>query len=265
MFFYSEFQQSYLWLPLIGFVIGMLASMIGSGGGFFFPLILILFYGIPAQVAVATSLAASLPLCISGTVGHYRRKNIHYRLALVFAIAGIAGAIAGAWITRLLTSEQLKTVFGIYSVLLAGIIIYNSFKKRPESVDQAEYSIKLTKQKAVKGSVFGLAGGIISGTFGTSGSMPVIGGLIALHTPLRLVAGTSLFIVLVNTVSGLGSHFLLGRIDMTLLLLLTSGSVAGAAIGPYLLSKINIKKAEKPVKLAVAVVVIISGIVLITN
>lgn len=265
MFFYSEFQQSYYWLPLIGFTIGVLASMIGSGGGFFFPLILILLFGISAQIAVATSLAASLPLCVSGTIGHYRKKNIHLRLGLVFAIAGIIGAVGGAWITRLLTPGQLKTAFGVYSVFLAGIIIMNSIRKKNNSNPEDEYSRELSTGKVVRGSVFGLAGGIISGTFGTSGSMPVIGGLMALRTPLRLVVGTSLMVVLVNTISGLGGHFLLGEIDMTLVFLLTSGSVIGAALGPHLLLKVNLQKAEKPVKLAVAVMVIISGIVMIIN
>lgn len=265
MFFYSEFQQSYYWLPLIGFTIGVLASMIGSGGGFFFPLILILLFGISAQIAVATSLAASLPLCVSGTIGHYRKKNIHRRLGLVFAIAGIIGAVGGAWITRLLTPGQLKTAFGVYSVFLAGIIITNSIRKKNNSNPEDEYSRELSTGKVVRGSVFGLAGGIISGTFGTSGSMPVIGGLMALRTPLRLVVGTSLMVVLVNTISGLGGHFLLGEIDMTLVFLLTSGSVIGAALGPHLLLKVNLQKAEKPVKLAVAVMVIISGIVMIIN
>ena len=265
MFFYSEFQQSYYWLPLIGFTIGVLASMIGSGGGFFFPLILILFFSTPAQVAVATSLAASLPLCASGTIGHYRKKNIHLRLGLVFGITGILGAIAGAWITRLLTPGQLKTAFVFYSVFLAGIIIMNSYRKKKKDEQTQESSGQLDMGKISKGSVFGLAGGIISGTFGTSGSIPVIAGLMALRTPLRLVVGTSLFVVLINTVSALTSHLLVGQIDLTLVFLLTSGSVIGAALGPHLLLKVNLQKSEKPVKLAVAVMVIVSGIVMIIN
>jgi len=265
MYFFSEFQQSYLWLPFIGFAIGLLASMIGSGGGFFFPLILILFFGIPTQMAVATSLAASLPLCVSGTIMHYRKKNIHLKIGLVFAVAGIIGAVGGAWITRLLTSDELKTAFGIYSVFLAGIIIMNSLRKKNNSNSENEYKIELSPGKVAKGSVFGLVGGIISGTFGTSGSMPVLGGLMALRTPLRLVVGTSLMVVLVNTLSGLGGHFLLGEIDMTLVLLLTAGSIAGAALGPQLLTKVNLSKVEKPAKLAVAAIVIVSGIVMIIN
>ena len=265
MYFWSEFQQSYLWLPFIGFAVGILASMIGSGGGFFFPLILILFFSIPAQVAVPTSLAASLPLAVSGTIGHYHNNNIHRRLGLVFAISGILGAVAGAWITRLLTPPQLKTVFGIYSIFLAGVIILNNFRKKTGNDTETQYSRKLTGEKIAKGSVFGLVGGIISGTFGTSGSMPVIGGLMVLRTPLRLVVGTSLMVVMVNTVSGLAGHFLLGKIDILLVLLLTAGSIIGAAIGPHLLAKVNLDKAEKPAKFAVAVMVIVSGIILIVD
>ena len=265
MYFYSEFQQSYFWLPLIGFVIGVLASMIGSGGGFFFPLILILFFSIPAQVAVPTSLAASLPLAFSGAIGHYRKKNIHKRFALLFAIAGILGAVAGAWITRILTHDHLKTAFGFYSVLLAGMILLNSFRKKNSADAASEYSKKLTSGKVAKGAVFGVAGGIISGAFGTSGSMPVLGGLMALQIPIRLVVGTSLMVVLVNTVSGLSGHLLLGEIDMTLVLLLTLGSIAGAALGPHLLTKVNFERVEKPAKIIVAGLVIVSGIVMIIN
>jgi len=265
MFFYSEFQQSYYWLPLIGFTIGVLASMIGSGGGFFFPLILILIFGTPAQVAVATSLAASLPLCLSGTIGHYRKKNIHLRLGLVFGIAGILGAVGGTWITRVLSSGQLKTAFGFYSLFLAVVIIMNSLRKKTGADAEGDYSREIGPVKIAMGSAFGLAGGIISGTFGTSGAIPVIAGLMVLRTPLRLVVGTSLFVVLVNTVSALTGHFLVGQIDLTLVFLLTSGSVIGAALGPHLLLKVNLQKAEKPVKLAVAVMVIISGIVMIIN
>lgn len=265
MFFYSEFQQIYYWLPFVGFAIGLLASMIGSGGGFFFPLILILFFRTPAQVAVATSLAASLPLCLSGTIGHYRKKNIHLRMGLVFGIAGVLGAVAGAWITRVLSSGQLKTAFGFYSVFLAVVIIMNSLRKKADADTESGYSREIGPVKIAKGSAFGLAGGIISGTFGTSGAIPVIAGLMVLRTPLRLVVGTSLLVVLVNTVSALTGHFLVGQIDLTLVFLLTSGSVIGAALGPHLLLKVNLQKAEKPVKLAVAVMVIISGIVMIIN
>lgn len=261
MLFYSAFQQSYILLPFIGLVIGILATMIGSGGGLFFPLILILVFQVPAHIAVATSLAASLPLGIAGSIGHYRKKNIHFQLALLFGIAGIIGAVSGTLITRVLKPEQLKVAFGIYSILLAGIIFLNSRKKKKTVT--AEMSQKLNRIKISKGSVYGFAGGLISGTFGTSGAAPVLAGLIALHTPINLVIGTSLFVVLVNTFSALTGHFLVGEIDLTLVLFLTMGTIAGALTGPHLLSKIKIEKYEHGIKKLFVVIILISGIILI--
>lgn len=263
MIFYSEFQQSYLWLPLLGLIVGMLATMIGSGGGFFFPLILILFFGISSHVAVATSLAATLPLCIVGSVGHYRRGNIHSKLLLVFGAAGILGAVAGAWITQQMESEQLKTAFGIYSLVLAAVIFLNNRKRKKHGSSTEVKQKKLKHGFYSQGTAYGLAGGIISGTFGTSGSAPVLAGLVALNTPIRVVIGTSLAIVFINTVSALAGHVLLGQIDLTLVLFLTAGTVIGAATGPRLLGKIKLERSEGNIRSWFALVIFIFGWILI--
>ncbi len=49
-----------IFLPLFGFLIGLLVSMLGGGGGGLFVPVLTLIFGIPTQVAVATSLASVL-------------------------------------------------------------------------------------------------------------------------------------------------------------------------------------------------------------
>jgi uncharacterized membrane protein YfcA len=263
MIFYSEFQQSYLWLPLVGLLVGMLATMIGSGGGFFFPLILILFFGISSHIAIATSLVATLPLCIVGSVGHYRRGNIHTRLVLIFGVAGILGALAGAGLTRLMDTNQLKTAFGIYSLLLALVIFLNNRKKKKTEHDQENKGKKIKREHLVKGSGFGLVGGIISGTFGTSGSAPVLAGLVALNAPIRMVIGTSLTVVLINTVSALAGHVLFGEVDLTLVFFLTAGTIVGAAVGPRLLGKIKIERSEGHIRKWFALVIFIFGLILI--
>ncbi len=264
MLFYSEFQQSYLWLPLAGFIIGMIATMVGSGGGFFFPLLLILFFQIPAHIAVATSLAASLPLCIAGTTGHYRSGNINLRLGFIFGAAGILGALSGAFFTRLMQPSTLKIVFGIYSVVLALIIFHSSMKDRKEKREE-DLSGKVPTGKMIKSSFFGYAGGTISGTFGTSGAAPIMAGLFALNTPARKVAGTSLMVVLINTLAAFTGHFLLGEVDLTLVLMLTAGSVLGALLGPRLLVAIRPEKSENLIRRVFAIIIIISGILLIIN
>jgi len=117
--------------------------------------------------------------------------------------------------------------------------------------------------KNVKSSFFGFLAGTITGTFGTSGTAPVLAGLFTLRLPLKLVIGTSLLVVLSNTIFAVGAHFLVGKIDLSLVCFLTLGSVVGAVIGPKFLSKTKIGKSENKVRYLYAVVMVVLGILMI--
>lgn len=263
MIFHSSFENGYLWLPLIGFAIGFFASVIGSGGGFFFLPALILIYNVPAQTAVATSLAATLPICIVGSVGHFRSNHVHLKIGLVFAVAGIIGAVTGAGLSGLLTSSQLKIGLGLYSVLIAGQILISSHRMNKLRRSGHELPEMNTGKRNRKGSYYGFMAGLITGTFGTSGAAPVMAGLLSMHIPLKVVAGTSLMIITVTTFTALGTHFLIGRIDLTLVGFLTTGAVIGAFTGPRFLASIKTDKAESPARKWYAIGLLVLGIMLI--
>jgi uncharacterized protein len=248
MIFHSSFEYIYLLLPLIGFTVGFFASVLGSGGGFLFLPVLILLYNVPAQTAVATSLAATLPVCIIGSMSHYRSGNIHMQLGLILSVAGIFGAVAGAGISNLVTSRQLKLGFGMYALLIAILILFNTRRERIALSKGMELIPPIGSARFRKGSLYGFVAGIVTGTFGTSGAAPVIAGLFSMRIPLKVVAGTSLMIITVTTVSALGTHFLMGTIDLTLVYFLTSGAVLGSAAGPRLLAEIKTDRAELPVR-----------------
>lgn len=254
MIVFSEIQNSYFILPVLGLIVGMFGTMLGGGGGFFFLPILMLVIKVPAQTAVITSLVATLPICIVGSLGHYYKNNIDFRVAALFMITGITGAFMGAGISNRISDSALKTAFGIYSILIA-INMLISTKSAHESAQK--------KHKTFKGSFFGLSAGLITGTFGTSGSAPVLAGLFSMKNQFKTVIGTSLLIVLVNTIFAVGAHFILGKIDLTLVTFLTTGSAIGAVAGPSLLSKIQVNKSESKVKYAYAVTMIAIGVLTI--
>lgn len=262
MIFYSSFDTIYLLLPVIGFIIGLFGTMLGGGGGFFFLPVLTLLLGVPAHTAVATSLAATLPIGIIGSWGHYKKGNINIKAGRIFGVAGIVGALLGAGLTSFISEPLLKMLFGIYSVLIALNMFFNSARK----IKNKRKSQDTVKPSEIgKGSFFGLMAGIIAGTFGTSGTAPVIAGLFAIRLPVKLVVGTSLLVVLVNSVFAVGAHFLVGSIDLTLIFFLTSGSAIGAFIGPRLFSKVKIEKSEHGVQYLYALVVAAIGILMIVN
>ena len=264
MIFYSSFEPVYLLLPVIGFIIGMFGTMLGGGGGFFFLPLLTLVIGVPPHVAVATSLAATLPICVVGSLGHYRKGNVDVKAGAIFIVAGVIGAFSGAGITSLLTAKQLKVSFGVYAILIALNLIYTTWKKKREEAG-AQASEGSKTGKVGKGSFYGLSAGLIAGTFGTSGTAPVIAGLFALRLPLKLVIGTSLLVVLVNTLFAVSAHFIVGEFDLTVVWLLSSGSVIGALLGTRLISKANVEKKENKVRYIYALVMIGIGVLMMLS
>jgi uncharacterized protein len=266
MIFHSPFQLSYLWLPLIGLLVGLVGSMVGGGGGFVFPPALILFFKVPAQIAVATSLAATLPICLLGAAGHYNNGNLDVPTGLRFGLAGIAGAVSGTLITGMLTPEQLKSTFGMYIILIALLMIFNNLRvnRKAKNNHKKKTSTRLGKM-ITKGSLYGFTGGVISGTFGTSGTAPVLAGLFAIKLPLKLIAGTSLMVIFFNTVSALTGHLILGVIDLTLVWFLTTGTIIGAYAGPKITKLINLGKRETLIRRTFVFIILVFGIIMIVT
>ncbi len=265
MIFHSSFESYYLWLPLFGFIIGFIGSLLGGGGGFFFIPVLTLLFNVPAQIAVVTSLAATLPIGIVGSFGHYHNGNINLRLGIAFAIAGIFGAFAGASLANFMTTGMLKVSFGIYSIMMALVMIISNWAEKRAEAKGVTIRNRPSFQKITRGSFYGFLSGIIIGTFGTSGTAPVQAGLFAMRIPIKLVVGTSLMVSCVNTLSALGAHFLVGDIDLTLVYFLTAGTIIGALLGPKLLAGIKIGRAEEPIRLWYALGMIAFGIIMIIS
>ena len=265
MIFHSAFESSYLWYPLIGFAVGLIGTFIGGGGGFFFIPVLTLVFGQPANIALVTSIAATFPICLIGSIGHYRNGNVAVKTGLIFAAAGILGAISGAGITSLITARQLKVSWGVYIILLAFQIIISTWKKKRDEANGIFRPESSKFRKITTGSLYGFLAGIIVATFGTTGATPAQAGMFAMRIPVKVVIGTSLLIVMFNTASALGAHFLVGEIDLTQVYFLTAGTTIGALIGPKLLNGIKIDRAEGPIRQLYALGMILFGILMIVT
>ncbi len=266
MIFHSSFEYIDLWLPLVGFLVGLIGTLIGGGGGgFFFIPILTILFGVPAQVAVPTSLAATLPICIIGSVGHYRNNNIDVRMGLLMAAAGIIGALGGARFTSLITHRQLIICYGSYAILIALSILISNRKKKLAEASGKEKHDDPALMKVTKATFFGFLAGIITATFGTTGATPAQAGLFAMGKTVKVVIGTSLLVVMANTASALGAHFLVGEIDLTLVYFLTAGTIIGALTGPRLLKDVKLERIDGPVRVWYALGMILFGIVMIIS
>lgn len=92
----EEYDMNFLYIVLPIGVIAFVAGMLGiTGGGLFIP-IFVLFGGVPLRIAIGTN--TLLVLTSSGTslLGHLLRGGFYWKLALVFAIATVIGALLGS-------------------------------------------------------------------------------------------------------------------------------------------------------------------------
>ncbi|MGD0342751.1 MAG: sulfite exporter TauE/SafE family protein [Bacteroidales bacterium] len=254
--------SNFLWLPLIGFVIGLLVTIFGGGGGFFYVPILILLFHVNTQLAVVTSLAATIPTVIVGSIEHYKKGNIDLKVGVIFGVAGLIGALLGAYISHLISSSLLKKLFGLYSILLTVPMILTSKNRLKNLNNKTIVSKPLTSIRTLLCSFFGILSGLMAGLFGTSGTASIVAGLYILGLPVTIIVGTSVLVVLFNAVSGLAGHLLVGQFNLMLFLLLGSGSIIGGFLGPRILAKINVQTLEKVYGILFILLVLSCGIIM---
>jgi uncharacterized protein len=255
-----------IFLPLFGFLIGTLVSMLGGGGGGLYVPILTLVFGIPTQVAVATSLASVLPTTAAGAFSHYRQGNVDIRIGMILGIGGIIGTLIGAYFANMISPLLLRRFLGVFTLIMLIPMVRSALQRRKKNgtkKGEKPESITLTGPKRVITSFFGVASGLMAGVFGISGTPPIIAGLYSLGLPAILVVGTSVFVLIFNSAAGIIGYSLLGRLDLTLVILLGVGAVLGAFIGPILLKKIDPITIEKIYAPLLVILSLILGIALI--
>lgn len=215
----------------VGVFVGILAALFGLGGGFLIvPALDLLGAGI--HQAIGTS-SASIPFTsLSAIIAYSRQKRIHYRAGFLLAAPSIVGAYAGAWLTSFLDPAQLKTIFGLALILVALRMFRGRAGESAVKLDGVEFNYKLIL-------IAGLSAGLVSGLLGVGGGIINVPVLVALGLPIHYAVATSSFVMFFTVMSGAAKHYLLGNVDLGLLVPLVPGLVAGAQIGAMVARKIK--------------------------
>ncbi len=94
-----------LFILVLGGLVGILSGLFGVGGGFLTTPLLI-FYGIPPSVAVASATTQITGASVSGVLAHMKRGGVDLRMGLVMIAGGLVGSLAGAGLFRLRPGER---------------------------------------------------------------------------------------------------------------------------------------------------------------
>lgn len=122
-----DFQRSGIRLSLLmplflGALVGVLAAIMGVGGGFIMVPIMVYLLRMPMHVVVGTSLFQILFTCVNVTIMQATQNHtVDFVLALLLLVGSSIGAQLGAKVGKKLGGEQLK-------VLLASLVLFVMFK-----------------------------------------------------------------------------------------------------------------------------------------
>jgi uncharacterized protein len=120
---------------LIGLAGGVIAGLMGIGGGILFVPGLVLFLGLNQHQAEATSLLAIVPVAIAGALTHDRNGNVRRRQGLLVGLFALVGASAGVVVANSLSGAVLRVVFAILLVVVAGQLAKEARRGQPASPD----------------------------------------------------------------------------------------------------------------------------------
>jgi hypothetical protein len=117
--FKVKFRQSGLYISvlppaLIGAAVGVLAAIMGVGGGFILVPAMIYLLGMPTRVVVGTSLFQIIFVSSFTTIMHaVNSQTVDMMLAFLLIIGGVIGAQFGSRLSTLLKPEQLRILLAL--------------------------------------------------------------------------------------------------------------------------------------------------------
>ena len=252
-----------LFIVALGFLVGVLSGMFGVGGGFLTTPLLI-FYGIPPSVAVASAATQITGASVSGAMVHMRRGGVDLKMGVVMIAGGLAGSVVGAALFRLLQSSgQIDVVIGfLYVLILASIgglmlkdaLVALGYVQAPQRSEQPRHnrwvgSLPLRWRFYSSGLylspiapfALGFVAGMLTVLLGIGGGFILVPAMIyLLGMPARVVIGTSLVMILAVSAVTTMVHSLTTRaVDIVLAVLLLLGGVVGAQYGAILTTRLK--------------------------
>ena len=106
-------------LIALGVITGLLAGLLGVGGGVIVVPALLLLFGTSDIIAKGTSLLMMIPTAISGTIGNLRRHNVDLFGAALVGVSAATTTALGAWIATLISPLVGNILFAIFLVFIA--------------------------------------------------------------------------------------------------------------------------------------------------
>lgn len=271
---------------VVGLAVGVLAGLLGIGGGMLLVPAFKLGYAMDSLMCTATSLFTIIPTSVSGAISHIRNKTCLPKLGVAAGLGGACLSPLGVWLATLspdwavMGAAALIIAYSSVTMLRkalkapkvprgAGAGAADAAAKEAAAEDRAAAIERAHAEapaigwrEAGIGAAIGLFAGLASGYVGVGGGFIMVPLMMSiLHVPMKLTSGTSLIAVMILAVPGTVTQALLGNINWIAGIAVACGSIPGATLGAKLIPKVP----ERQLRFLFAGFLVVAAVLLVVN
>jgi len=234
---------------LLVLTIGVTAGFINvlAGGGSFLTLPLLIFLGLPPNIANGTNRLAIF-MQNGLAIGSFVKKKVNPGIfALKAAAFAVPGGLIGAWLATLVSNDQFKISLALMMIFMTLFTLLNNRRETDSPIDPVDYAASWVGPGAAYFLV-GIYGGYIQAGVG----FLVL--TVLMWQNINLVHGNAvkLTIIIFFTFTALVIFALNGQVHWGMGAMLGAGNMLGAWMGTH----VAIKKGHKFIKNVVTIAVI---------
>jgi uncharacterized membrane protein YfcA len=236
----------FLSLSLLGFLAGGYGALIGAGGGFVLvPALLLIYPGEAPETITSISLVVVFFNAVSATLAYARSGQVQFKWGVIFAIATIPGAIAGALATTAISRSRFNLIFGVLLIVMAIFLVLSG--RKPASAQgplggDRKATLTLDYRTMIVGGGSSIVFGFLSSFLGIGGGFLYMPALVyLLKFPVHTAAATSLFVLTITAFAGSLTHIAAGLFQhgVRRAFALSVGAVAGAQLAARLSHRVR--------------------------
>ena len=228
----------------LGALIGVLLGLLGGGGSILAVPALVYGMGFDIEQAIPISLIVVAAASAVGVLPKIRAKQVRWRMAGIFAAAGIPATIAGSAISAHLSQPVLMIGFAVVMVV-AGIRMLAD-QTTTGTACKVEAGQVNWRRCAPRSIGAGLLVGLLTGLFGVGGGFLIIPALVVvLGVEMSTAIGTSLLIIIANSAAGIFSHLQSISVDWRVAAAFVVAAMATSLVAGYIGTKTDTTRLQR--------------------
>jgi uncharacterized membrane protein YfcA len=236
---------------LSGSLVGFLLGLLGGGGSILAVPLLLYVVGVSSvHVAVGTSALAVSINAFANLIGHARTGNVKWPCAVVFGVAGVAGAYLGSTIGKQIGGDHLLFLFALIMLAVGAAML------RPKA-QGGDPDVRINPGIAIRLVGIGFITGAVSGFFGIGGGFLIVPGImLGSGMPILNAVGSSLFSVGAFGLTTAANYALSGLVEWQLAAMFIAGGVLGGVAGIKLGTRLAARKRMLSVVFASVIIIV---------